>query len=297
MNSEAIARPIDLMVAGTQKGGTTTLAAIVERCQGVVSHSSVEFPYFVDDEWFAQGYEAAFRRSFGSKPTEGTVVAKSAGVMYLDKASVRLAAVSPDCRLVVVLRNPVERAYSAYWFLRRVGRETAPTFEDALALEGDRLRSGTRDAHLLAYVDRGRYLHQVERLVQRFESGRVQVWLFEDLVADPDRVAGGIAAWAGLDPVGAETVASIGERNASAVPRSRAVSRLMNHPPSVVRGAVALLPPTTRNRWRVRAHALSERSWSPPPMQPETRERLRVLFEPEVDALARFLGRDLSSWS
>src|SRR4051794_4695992 len=160
------------MVVGAQKAGTSTLAHYIEQLPGVSTHKlDLEFTYFVDDERYAKGYDSAFSRYFSDAAPSGLLFAKSAGVMFIEGAVNRLAEHNPQVKVIAMLREPVSRAYSAYWYLRRVGIEDAPTFEEGLAREEQRMRSDPR-LHM-AYRARGDYLPQLRRLVDVFGAAQV----------------------------------------------------------------------------------------------------------------------------
>lgn len=287
---------IDVMIAGAQKAGTSTLGAWVASSPDVGTHHGLEFPYYVDRTWHAQGYVAAYQRAFGDHVAAPVTLAKSAGVMYVPGAAEALLADHPGCRLVVVLRHPVDRAYSAYWYFRRTGRETAPTFAEALAAESSRLAADPETQHLLAYRGRSQYLPQLERLWVTAGPEGVLVLLFEDLVRDPGAAATRVTRWLGVADPDAEAPGGLVGHNGAARPRNASLARWLRQPPPVARAAVQVLPPRWRNRWREVVIAANETAWRPPPLGPDARAELCAQFAPGVHALAAALGRDLSSW-
>lgn len=291
-----MSRRIDVMIAGAQKAGTSTLADLVAHSAGVSTHHGLEFTYYVDPRRRARGLDHAWDRAFGP-PRPGTLVlAKSAGVMFVPGAAVALAADHPGCRLVVVLRHPVDRLVSAYWFFRRTGAETATSLEDALAAEPARLAADPFGASLLAYRGRSDYLPQLESLRVTFGSDRLQVLLFDDLVRDPLAVAGRVTDWLGVAPPRVPRAEPVAAHNGAARPRSPRMARWLRDPPSPARAAVGLLPTGVRHRWRQRVLAANEVAWQPPAVDPSLRTRLCEEFRPGVEALAGFLDRDLSAW-
>jgi hypothetical protein len=122
--------------------------------------------------------------------------------MFHPAVPARVAAILPDVRLVALLRDPVERAYSHYQMMSRTGREKLD-FEEALAaeperlegieeliLEGgsDRLPGGGRPHHHhrhRAYFSRGLYAEQLERWLLHFAREQLLVLNTEDLNANP----------------------------------------------------------------------------------------------------------------
>jgi hypothetical protein len=115
-------------------------------------------------------------------------------------------------RLIVLLRDPVRRAYSHYWHERDKGREKLE-FEAAIDAEPgrieadhERLARGTLDssaAHQhFSYLARGRYAEQLERWLALYPRQQLLVQRFEDLVRDPLAVLNATLGFLGLDPAG-----------------------------------------------------------------------------------------------
>jgi hypothetical protein len=191
-----------------------------------------------------------------------------------------MADVIPKARLLAVLRNPVDRAYSHYWHRRARGRETL-AFADAVAAEGGRLEKGDwRDRADFSYLDRGRYASQLERAARHYPRDAMLVLLFEDLRDDPaaafSRVCRFLDVDAGLVPdlVGR----TVNEFQRFRSPRLRNATKNL---PSPVRRVVG------------RLNSVAE---AYPPMPPALRRELVDQFALERAALAAWLGRDLSAW-
>ena len=287
------AQPIDVLIAGAQKSGTSTLGAAIERLPGIVSHTNdVECPFFVDDERYAEGYEAAFARYYGTDVPEGLVLAKSAGVMFLERAVHRVAEHNPDLKVIVILREPVSRAYSAYNFLRQHGREEEKSFEAALAREHERLARGQ---HLFAYRGRGDYLPQVRRLHEVLGVDRVRVCLLDDLQRDENELSRSVAAWLGLQaPL---RLGPLGRVNEATGARNHRLTTLLHDPHTPLARMARAVPVPVRRRIVRRLQSMNERPPDRMPMQESTREELREWFAPRNDALAQYLRRDLSGWA
>ena len=127
-------------------------------------------------------------------------------------AAERAAAVVPEARIVAVLRNPVDRAYSHYRHSVERGHETL-SFSDALDAEPARLAGEAerivRDAgyrsvphRVFSYASRGRYADQLTAWIDRFGRSRVLVLRSEDLYADPARAYNEVIRFVGLPPGG-----------------------------------------------------------------------------------------------
>jgi len=284
---------IALLVAGAHKAGTTTLYRWLVQHPGLAGHAQPELAFFVDEREWAEG-EAAYRR-YGppAAPADGRpFVAKHAKFLHAPAAPERLRAHSPDARLVVLLRHPVERAHSAFGYARARGREPLATFEEALAAEEGRLAAGMPPWHDTAYATNSSYLPALERLERAFPRGLVRVLLSEDLAARGSELVRELYRELGVDAGFAPELARL--HNAGRSARSPAFARVLERSRASV--ARKLVPRALRWRLAERLHAWNRADAAPPPLPPATRALLLERFAPTVDALERRIGRDLSAW-
>lgn len=196
----------DFLILGGQRCGTTSLFHYLRSHPQVRAASGKELQYFTlhhgrGERWYRGHFPAlaAGQVTFEASP------------YYLFHPSVpaRVAATLPHGRFVVLLRDPVRRAYSHYRHSRAYGAEPL-SFADALAAEPDRLAAALRDgpdtrrAHAAlrnhSYAARGRYAEQLERWFAQVPRERIHVVRSEDLYAEPDAVYGELLRFLELDP-------------------------------------------------------------------------------------------------
>jgi hypothetical protein len=209
----------DFLLVGTQRGGTTSLFRSLAEHPGIAQpnfHKGVHYfdvNYHRGLSWYRGHFPAraaARRRAAGT--TGRPLAFESAGYyMHHPLAPGRIARDLPGVKLLAVLRDPVERAYSAHKHELARGFETEP-FERALELEPERLAGEVEkirtDPEYLShghrhqsYVDRGRYVEQLEALFELFPRDDVLVIFSEDFFDRPepcyDRVIDflGLPAW------------------------------------------------------------------------------------------------------
>ncbi len=194
----------------------------------------------------------------------------------------------PDTRLVAILRNPIERAWSDFLLHRRDGNEPCEQFEDALAQQVER-QSG--DDHRAGhYIDSGMYHQQLLRYLDLFDRSQILIVLYDDLVADRDGVMRTMFGHIGVD----DAFRTVEEDaiNASGVPKNRAVAVVIKSRaklrPFVSRGILEKLRPT----W----DRLLSKGLAKPALTNETRRLLVDIYRDDVAALGAVLGRDLSHW-
>lgn len=295
------------LIIGAQRAGTTSLYRYVGQHPAVFVSPVKETNFFAAD-WSAIESEDlgaskasirdvnAYRHLFqGSEHCEAR---GEASPSYLSAVGApdRIHGLVPDTKLIVLLRNPIERAYSRYLQARLKGREQAPTFEEALDHQSRLL---DQEAWLpwkhgfVTYYDGGMYAKHIERYWTYFAKGQLGVWLYDDLRSDTAKVCAEVFDFIGVDS--AYEVQT--ERfNASGVPRSalldRAIRAGRNTTPAVKRWVRRWMPDSFHSRVRS-AH---NRNFEKPQMKSDTRAHLVEVFRADVERLQRLIGRDLSHW-
>jgi hypothetical protein len=289
--------PIDLMIVGAPKAGTTSLKSWLGQHPAIATHDTREFIYFASDEAFRQGYDAAFAAHFGEDARSSAArVAKSVAMMYSREALARLKAHNPAVQVALLLREPIARAHSEFWYAKRRGREPAASFAAAL----DRIAAQPADDARThdAYLARGRYAEFLEPILDLFGPAQVGVLLLEELECDPVTACQALfGRLAGVDPAFAPPAER--RHNEAAAPRSPllldVVTRARRQP--VLRGALrAVLGAPARKRLRAALFGINEAPFEIPPLDAPTRERLEAYFAPWNGRLEDLLGRGLPAW-
>jgi hypothetical protein len=186
----------DFMVIGTQKGGTSSLLNYLLAHPNVGRHTRKEIHYF-DREyhrgpaWYRGHFPLRAGLRLRAAVTGGPAMCGESSPSYLahPQAASRAAALVPGARLVVLLRNPIERAHSHFRHQQRRGQEDRP-LEEALGADLDagapRLwGEGAVDGQWNSYLNRGRYIDQLLNWEAHFPRGQMLVVCSEDLFRDP----------------------------------------------------------------------------------------------------------------
>lgn len=210
----------------------------------------------------------------------------SPSYLYFTNSFSRILAAQPDARFVVVLRDPVERAYSQYLHLRRAGRETL-SFEDALAAEANRVDKNW--AVMWRYVDSNMYSRSIQTLFAIAGRDRVLVIHNEDLRADHNAVLDRIYNFCGL---AAHEATGTVERNVGGLARSQTIAKLANNPSVLRKVFKRLMPQALRTKLALKVVELNT-TGTTEPMKAETRAHLEQVFAPEAARLQRLLGKSL----
>jgi hypothetical protein len=267
----------NFFVVGAPKAGTTSLYHYLRQHPDVFMSPVKEPQYYARDDaspfsLSRDGYLALFAGA-GAHSAIGEA---SPQYLHAAQAAGGIAADVPGARIVISLRDPVERAWSSYLQRLRGARERR---DPAAALR--------RDSY---YVATSHYAEGVARYQARFGRERVHVLLFEELRAETLRTMRGIFAFLQVD---AAFQPDLSQRyNPARVPRSRLLNQLLH---AGVHAARIVLP--RRARGTGLAKLLQRPLLRPPPPMPAAlRHAMRPWFHADVEATSALIGRDLSHW-
>lgn len=292
----------DFLVIGAMKAGSTTLWRLLAGHPAIFMCEPKEPQFFSRDERYAQGI-ASYARSFAAARRDQ--LAGEASTCYSrwphhGDVPARIAGHLPRAKLVYLLRHPVERAYSHYGHLmeERVVKGTGPVLPFARALD-----------EIPEITDASNYWLQIERFLAHFERSAIHVLTLDDLRSRPEVTWRALQDFLGVPAIalpepevdadnvsGTRLARGTMRRMLQRVRARSGVARLIDMVPRDVRrrGRAWLESPrVARVFMRSEIHAHRQRI---SPMTPKDRERLLAALDAPTRALARFLGRDLTSW-
>lgn len=181
------------LIIGTQKGGTTSLYHDLTQHPDIKSAAVKEVHFF--DEQYHFGYDW-YKKNFPSDLPEGTITGEASPYyMFHPQTPGRVREWLPDVKLIVLLRNPIHRAYSHYQMMVRRGLEPM-SFAEALQAERSRVeeeydrmcrdpRYLSQNCSIYSYLKRGLYAEQLERWYRYFSKDQILVMSSEALFRDP----------------------------------------------------------------------------------------------------------------
>jgi hypothetical protein len=228
--ADARRRLPDFLIAGAPRSGTTWLYHLLERHTEVYMARPVvpEPKFFLVDELYERGLDWYSNTWFADAPPDRKAGEKSTNYLESAFAAERIHRDLPDVRLVFILRNPVDRAYSNYQWTKRNGLETED-FATALRLEASRESSVPRElryARPHAYFSRGVYADLLRPYLERFGES-VLCLRFEDVLRAPTGVAARLHRFLGIAPrpEDARDLGVVNESDPHAEPMAPAVRR------------------------------------------------------------------------
>ena len=269
----------NFIVIGAAKSGTTSLYHYL------AEHPQVFMSPVKETNHFASAEEAEWRPRVAGRDdyvslyggvTDEIAVGEASPLYLISQvAAERIRQILPDARILAILRNPADRAYSGYLMQVRKGRERRPLAE--CFQRGD------------VYVEGGFYADDLERYYERFDRERIKICLFDDLVAEPRRLMTDIFGFLGVDAAFQVDLAV--RHNVGGMPRRRWLANLGSS--GLVGWLRHLAPERIKRLGRGVRDANLER---PAPMLAELRQRLSELYRDDILRLQELTGRDLSGW-
>ncbi|MCX5658651.1 MAG: sulfotransferase [Planctomycetota bacterium] len=211
--------------------------------------------------------------------------------LFHPDAAARIRETVPNAKIIAVYRNPIDRAFSSYVYLRRDGRETERTFAGGLKLEEQRRAQNWEWAW--QYTRVSRYVEQTKRYLDLFPREQLGLYVYDDLDHEPEPFMRQLFRFLEVDDTfKADTRV---RHNVSLIPRERLLVKLPANAPlnRMAYAAAGLLP--LNHRLRARGW-LVQHSKVPAVLTPEVHAELAERFRDEVDQLGRIIGRDLSFW-
>lgn len=193
---------VNFLVAGTQKGGTSALDAYLREHPQICMADKKEVHFFDNEDNFAIGTPDYNRYHAAFSPThEHRAIGESPPIyMYWDAAPRWIWEYNPEMKVIVSLRNPIERAYSHWNMQASRGKDLLP-FKKAIFKEMERSREALPNQNRLhSYTDRGFYSYQLKRLWRYFSQENTLVLRHEELKTDPNKAIRKVTDFLGLAP-------------------------------------------------------------------------------------------------
>lgn len=296
----------NFLIIGAAKAGTTSLHYYLQQHPEIFMCPKKDTFFFDfdgkepnfdgpgDNEWYRnqaiihlEQYQALFINGGGKK----AVGEACAGYLYDAEAPARIHRHVPHAKLIAVLRDPVERAYSSFLQQVRDGYETVSDFPAALSLEEQRIRDNWRP--IWHYKTRGFYFEQLKQCLRYFDQSQLRIYLYEDLQQDPATLLKDIFTFLEVDN-NFEPDTSV-RHNRAGIPRSRFLHKLIMTPNSLKTMVKPLIPGRVRSFVKATVTD-STANLRRPALSENLRKQLVAEYCDDILQLQQFIQRDLSHW-
>ena len=297
----------NFLIVGAQKSGTTSLYNYLKQHFEIfmpdklkepkffvaplfkkINHDQPLWANFMDTiifEW--QDYLKLFENVQKEKAIGESSVTY---LYYYETAIILIKKYLGNTKIIMSLRNPIDRAFSGYLHSRRDNRENL-SFEDALKEENKRKRQ--KWIPLYHYISIGFYYNQVKAYLDNFDQ--VKICLYDDLKRDTLGLVKGMYEFLEVDTSFTPDVNI--RYNVTGIPKSKFIHQFLeesNTLKSVVKPIFNVLVP--QGKWLKIREKIKIKNLQKPQMKPETREYLKDLYREDILKLQDLMKRDLSIW-
>ncbi len=263
---------LDFLIIGAAKAATTWLQRCLQ-AQPSVFMPHPELHYF-SREWH-QGPEW-FNAFFAEAPEGALTGEKSNSYFENAEAMRRIRTHAPDAKLILQLRNPIERAYSDYCMLYRRGEVDARIeyHFDPKSRFGERFLKG------------GRYGQHLDHIDALFPAEQLLVVVYDDMVQRPTDHLAKLRDFLGLEAL-TPIETRVKDKNTAVVPQQ--LGRFL-------KGLKPAIAPYRDSAWFKTARRLIAREPHHPTLTPDLHARLRDFYVKDIETVGQRIGRDLTPW-
>lgn len=287
----------DIIVAGTAKAGTTSLFQLLKQHPAIFPSRIKEPRYFAyagerSDLWsvnadpsdeVVQDYEE-YQKLYSGANDDHLTIEASPNYLYSPTAAQEIKKRSPNCRLIFILRNPIDRAFSHYSHMKRDEREPLPSFEKALKAETERIKKNYDFSY--HYAAMGRYAEQLERFYSVFPRSQIKTFDYDRFSKEPELVLSEIFEFLSIESQNIDC----GKRHnvSHQPPNTLLLKGIMSDSP--IKKVVSKILPDS-----MRAHIKTAATAKPKPTKCEV-EFLKNALESDTRKLAELVEWDVGSW-
>lgn len=307
----------NFLIVGAAKSGTTALYHYLKQHPQIYMSPLKETNFFAfegekldfcgpDDQKTINRYSVNniddYRALFERVLNETAIGEASPWYLYIPRSSECIRHYIPNVKLIAILRNPVESAYSSYLMHVRDGREKLTDFAQALREEKTRIQSNWSWGQ---YVSAGFYYTQLKRYFDTFSRSQIKVYLYEDLQVNAIGLIRDIFRFLSVDETFMPDLSI--RYNVSVIPKNKVLHTLVKGMHSLmieensIKAVLKLLLPTglqinLNQRYRNLRNQYVQFNLIKPQLSPAVRKQLSEVYREDILKLQALIQRDLSQW-
>jgi len=284
----------NFIIVGAPKAGTTSLYHYLSGHSEVFMSEPKEVNYFSKDEIEEQGlYYKAFKaknlaeykKLFIDVNNEKAIGEGSVSYLFYPKTAAKIKEIIPNVKIIILLRNPVERGYSHYLMDYRMGL-TNLSYEEIVYKTS---RHKDINLYYQQFVELGLYYEQVKRYLDIFGKEQVKIYLQEDLRNKSEKVI--LDLYDFLNISDSCTIDTTQEHNAFSMPKNKLIHKLYaSHTIRIVTKTIF------SNVLKEKVKNLFFERKKKPKLDKKLKEDLQNLYREDIKKLEQLIGRDLSKW-
>lgn len=295
----------NFLIIGAPKSGTTSLAQYLGQHPQIYISPKKE-PYFFAFENESVNFQSpygadkvinqavvskmeAYQTLFQDVSHETAVGEASTLYLYFPKAAPRIKHHLPNAKLIAILRNPIDRAYSGFMHALRENQEPVNDFTVALSQEKERIDQNY--GPLWRYQDQGFYYQQLKLYYDSFNPEQIKIYLYEDLQNNLPALLHDIFLFLDVDTTFKPDTSS--RYNMTGIPQNKFLHYFLSNAHFAKSILKAFLP----QRWlKDIAMSLNKANLVKPELSPLLRQQLIEVYREDITNLQELIEQDISHW-
>ena len=232
---------------------------------------------------------------FNSHQKQKIVLSGGVNFIYHSGTAQKIFDFNEDVKLILILRNPVERAYSAYNYFVKTGVEKL-TFKDALRKETTRSSENYYNDSNFSYVNHGYYSKQLSEYLKIFKKENIYIGIFEEILLDKQKFINSLSGFLGVNsfsPI-------FSKKNESKKTKFIFINQLLfgtsRYREVVMKLVDTIIPVRIRTKIKSSVMEINTSKTKPDILDDESNDKLKSLFIDDITELEKLLNRDLSIW-
>lgn len=288
----------NFFIIGAAKAGTTTVFNILKQHPDVYLSEVKEPQFFCNDEKYNMGMNYYINTYFSGSEKFKARGEATPHYLFYERVAMRIAKHIPikNQRFVVILRNPIKRAYSLYWNMVAEGIETLG-FEEAIDNENNRLNN-KYTAKLCSlrytYVSSSKYAEQVRAYLKYFNKDQFVFIIFEEFIKDIECSMKSVFDFLGLENI--DMIDYDLKSNPFGLPRIKFIHQFIRNPFYLKTKIGKMIHPSIKYRISNNLIQLNRKKHDYPAMSKKVEKKMMALFEKDIKELEVILDKDLSNW-
>ena len=289
----------NFLIIGAQKSGSTSLYYYLKQ------HPQIFLSPIKEPHFFIYLNQPELAMALGSKKRiivdrieyeclfskvsrEIAIGEASPSYLYFPEAANRIREYLPNCRLIAILRNPVDRAFSNYLHAVKNGKETVMDFEVAIQLETERKIQNMN--HEFHYIQKGFYARQLKPYYKLFEASQIKVCLFDDLLINPSLLLSELFNFLQVNPY--QLIDTSQKYNETRIAKHKFIAHVNRYVRKSGNLNLMLKTKLPHNFVKLIKACLFVK----PTIPAATREKLIQIYRDDIYDLQDLINRDLSKW-
>lgn len=278
---------INLVIAGFQKAGTTSLKNYLGEHPLIKTHSQKEMTFFGIEEEYNKGENQALKNYYSCDiDNYSYILGKHATLLRNEANIIRVKDYNPDMKIIVSLRNPIERAYSSYLMELSSGTVNEP-FDEVLKTSFANYQKGIGDWRYNIFIKLGEYSDSLNMLFRYFPDKNIHLVKIEDFYTDPEQQIDNILKF--LDLSQKVDINYYKEHNTFKVQRSAFVAEIIKKVVSerniLKKGLKTILPNHWSYKMGERLRSLNKKEGMKQPMSSFAKSLLAKHYKPYNESL------------